>query len=235
MDYLKNVILVLILTGFGIHLYTQQVYKSKYNIVKHVFRQGKYIVYEIKNILSKEECLLVINEARPDLKRSGIMSKEGVSNIRTSTNTFLHKQKVKQKKITNILDKIDTITEKLSGKPKENQEPLQVVNYAKGQEYKEHYDCCVPLNSTICKNDRNRLGLRHSTFLIYLNDVERGGETYFPNLNYKFKPTTGNAIFFFNLTRAEDSFNDFSKHAGLPTDHEKWVCNKWIRTQEYIM
>lgn len=232
---LKNIFILLILIGFGIHLCMRHnIQSSTYTILKHSFNRGSYNIFEFHNILTKEECSIIINEARPDLKRSGIMSETNISTIRTSTNTFLHKDTSKNIKLINILNKIDKITEQISGKPKQNQEPLQVVKYTKDQEYKEHYDCCVPFDSKICQNDRKNFGLRHSTFLIYLNDVEKGGETNFPKLNYKFSPKMGNAIFFFNLNQKEDYFNELSKHAGLPPNkNEKWVCNKWIRTKQY--
>lgn len=236
---LLYVMIIIILTCLGVYLYHFHYVKTadpyRIRVIKNTFLNGTYNVYEITNILSEEECKLIIQEATPKLTRSGVMAKQSVSNIRTSTNTFLHIDNLRMQRVKEILTKINKLSEKFSGKPQHNQEPLQVVRYTKDQEYKPHYDCCVPLESTICTNDRNRFGLRHSTFLIYLNNVEKGGFTAFPKLNHRFEPKMGNAIFFFNLTPDESTFHEHSQHAGLPPlVGEKWVCNKWVRTQAYL-
>lgn len=231
-----DIAIITIFTCFGLYLYFHKARTDyRFHVIKHIFLKGTYNVYEMTNILSEEECKLIIDDAKPKLTRSGVMAKSMESDIRTSTNTFLRIENLQNPKVVEILTKINRLTEKLSGKPQRNQEPLQVVRYTKDQQYKPHYDCCVPMESTICSNDRKRFGLRHSTFLIYLNNVEKGGETDFPKLNHRFEPKMGNAIFFFNLTPDESTYHEQSQHAGLPPlQGEKWVCNKWVRTQVYI-
>ena len=207
----------------------------KHTIHEHVFKNNTYKIYEIDDILTPSECKLIRESATPTLTRSKTMSStKSVSDIRTSSNTFLHST-TKDSNINVLLNRIDTLTQKLSGKPKSFQEPLQVVKYESSQYYKPHYDCCVPFDSDICREDRRKFGMRHSTLLIYMNEVKSGGHTEFPIINHKFKPKIGSAIFFFNLTKDETTFHPLSKHAGLPpTEGDKWVCNKWIRTQPFI-
>lgn len=208
----------------------------KHTIYEHLFKNNTYKIYEIVDLLNPEECAIIRQSAQPTLTRSRTMSKNnGVSDVRTSTNTFLHSDNVNQKtKI--LLERIDSLTQKLSGKPKSFQEPLQVVKYEPNQYYKEHYDCCIPFDSDICREDRKHHGLRHSTLLIYINNVEEGGHTEFPLIKYSFTPKIGSAIFFFNLVKNESIFHPLSKHAGLPPKKgDKWVCNKWIRTQPFIV
>lgn len=57
--------------------------------------------------------------------------------------------------------------------PLENQEDIQVLRYQAGQSYQAHYDSSY---------DQDSLGpkQRLATLLIYLSDVEEGGETAFP-------------------------------------------------------
>lgn len=206
----------------------------KQHINKHIFNNNEYVIYEINNVISPIECKILIDTSTPKLKRSGVISKNPISEVRTSYNTFLHLRN-ESSQVQKILNRINDLTMKLSNKPVENQEPLQVVKYTKDQYYKEHYDCCVPFESPLCKTDNENNGFRHSTLLIYLNDVEEGGETEFPIINYKFKPKLGSAIYFFNLNKNETNFHPSSKHAGLPPiKGEKWVCNKWIRTKKYM-
>ena len=235
MDYFIQLLIILVLVCLMIHIF----YNShidiayKHTIIQHSFNKNKYIIYEIKNVLNKEECDIIMQISKNRLVRSSVISNNPISDIRTSKNTFLHKSNEKLP-INDILEKIDNLTVKISGKPIENQEPLQVVKYDKDQQYKSHYDCCVPHESELCIEDAKKFGYRHSTFLLYLNDVEHGGETEFPLLKYKFKPKMGCGIFFFNLVKDESKFHVLSKHAGLPPlQDEKWVCNKWVRTKRY--
>lgn len=235
MEYYIQLLIILVLVCLMIHLLYNYNMKIVYQhtIIQHSFKNNKYIIYEINNVLNKDECNLIIQTSKDRLVRSSVISTNPVSDIRTSKNTFLHKSN-EEIPINEILKKIDILTTKISGKPMENQEPLQVVKYDKNQQYKNHYDCCVPHESELCIEDAKRFGYRHSTLLLYLNDVNQGGETDFPLLNYKFKPKMGCGIFFFNLVKDESKFNVLSKHAGLPPlQDEKWVCNKWIRTKKY--
>ena len=211
---------------------------SKPNTVtRHIYGNNEYCIYEIHDLLTERECKLIIDNSKNMMQPSAVMSSSNpTSNVRTSTNTFLKLNNFdKNTPMFNLLNKIDTITAKISNKPIPNQEPLQVVQYKPNQEYIQHYDCCVPMNSPICKRDTMLHGLRFSTLLIYLNDVKDGGETEFPLLNTKFTPKLGKAIYFFNLTPNQKEFHKLSKHAGLPPlNGDKWVCNKWIRTKQYI-
>ena len=232
MEVIVKIIFILSLMLFLLCVLKKKKISEKI-IFKHIFNNNQYIIYEISDVLTPQECNVIISNSGPTLHRSSVISNNPVSDVRTSYNTFLHKTNTNAE-LLKILTKIENMTHKLSGKPIENQEPLQVVKYNKDQYYKQHYDCCVPMNSPMCLQDSKLHGYRHSTFLLYLNDVEEGGETDFPLINYKFKPKIGCGIFFFNLTKNEKIYHVLSKHAGLPpTKGEKWVCNKWIRTIEY--
>ena len=59
-------------------------------------------------------------------------------------------------------------------------EPIQAQYYQVGQQFKAHTDYFDPGTNT---SDVNLKGNRTWTFMIYLNNVEVGGETYFPNIN----------------------------------------------------
>lgn len=57
----------------------------------------------------------------------------------------------------------------------ENGEAMQILHYEHGQKYEPHYDFF---------HDKANLklgGHRIATVLMYLSDVEKGGETVFPN------------------------------------------------------
>ena len=72
-------------------------------------------------------------------------------------------------------------------------ETMQAQKYEIGEYYKEHYDFFSPFNhefKTYCE----WMGQRTWTTMIYLNDVEEGGETEFLHFSKRIKPKTGRIV-----------------------------------------
>jgi prolyl 4-hydroxylase len=108
--------------------------------------------------------------------------------------------------------------------PIEHGEGLQVLNYQIGQEYKAHFDF---FSSPTVKNPRI------STLVMYLNDVEQGGETYFPKLNLSVSPKKGMAVYFEYFYDNQD-LNDLTLHGGAPViAGDKWAATQWMRRKVY--
>lgn len=101
-------------------------------------------------------------------------------------------------------------------------EPLQMLRYAPGQEYKPHTDS-MP----------SEANPREWTVLIYLNGDYDGGATDFPRLRFAFRGEPGDALIFRNITD-EGQPDPASLHAGLPVGSGvKWLATRWIRTGPY--
>ena len=67
------------------------------------------------------------------------------------------------------------------------------------------------------------------TFLLYLNEGYKGGETAFPQLGWQYKGRTGDALFFYNAT-PDGAPDRRTLHAGTPTTRgEKYLFSQWIR------
>lgn len=101
-------------------------------------------------------------------------------------------------------------------------EPLQVLRYRPGQEYRPHFDA-------IGSADNQRV----LTFLVYLNDDYEGGETEFIATGLKVRGQKGDGLLFRNadLSGAPDPN---SQHAGLPvTAGEKYLASRWIRERRF--
>lgn len=97
-------------------------------------------------------------------------------------------------------------------------EPLTILNYPIGGQYRPHLDA-LPDGENI----------RIRTVLIYLNDNFTGGETHFPVQNICIKPKAGMGVMFDNY-RSDGKPDPSSLHAGLPvTNGTKWVASRWIR------
>ena len=104
-------------------------------------------------------------------------------------------------------------------------EPLHVLRYRPGQQYRPHHDALghVPVEKR-----------RVATALIYLNDAYEGGETNFPELGVAVRGAVGDMLIFHNLT-ADRMPDPRMTHAGLPvTRGEKWLATRWIRGGDYF-
>ena len=74
------------------------------------------------------------------------------------------------------------------------------------------------------------MGQRTWTTMVYLNDVEKGGETHFPDLKLKLKPKRGRLIAWNNLNK-DGSRNIHTKHEALPPKSgKKYIITKWWRS-----
>ncbi len=116
------------------------------------------------------------------------------------------------------------------GLARDLQEAPNVLHYSVGQSFDHHFDFLnpdVPGFAQVLARE----GQRIATFLLYLNDSYEGGETEFPEMHYRFKGQTGDALFFFSVD-GEDRVDPRTVHAGLPpTSGEKWVLSQWVRSK----
>lgn len=101
-------------------------------------------------------------------------------------------------------------------------EPLQLLRYRPGGEYKPHMDA-LPAEPN----------QRILTMLVYLSDDYEGGETRFPRTGLSFRGRTGDALLFRNA--ATDGRPDpLALHAGLPvTRGTKYLASRWIRAGRF--
>lgn len=104
-------------------------------------------------------------------------------------------------------------------------EPLHVLRYRPGQQYRPHHDA-----HALVPPKKRRL----ATALLYLNDAYEGGETHFPELGITVRGAVGDLLIFRNLT-ADQMPDPRMTHAGLPvTRGEKWLATRWIRVGDYF-
>lgn len=103
-------------------------------------------------------------------------------------------------------------------------EPLNVLRYNPGQQYRAHHDGRGPGDGTT----------RVMTALIWLNEQFEGGETEFPTLNIRVRGGVGDMLVFRNV-HADGAQDDRLIHAGLPVTHGiKWMASRWIRGKEFL-
>ena len=108
---------------------------------------------------------------------------------------------------------------RIAGLPVSHAEPLGVLRYGVGQEYRPHYDYY---------SDDQHHAQRVATVFVYLNPVEEGGGTDFPRLGLAVEPERGKAVKFLNCD-ARGRPNPETLHAGLPVIRgEKWLATLWF-------
>jgi prolyl 4-hydroxylase len=104
-------------------------------------------------------------------------------------------------------------------------EPLHVLRYRPGQQYRPHHDALAEAPAE---------KRRFATALIYLNDAYEGGETHFPEVGVTVRGAVGDMLIFHNLT-GDKQPDPRMTHAGLPVIRgEKWLATRWIRVGDYF-
>ena len=183
------------------------------------------------NLLSHEECDEMVHLSRGKLERSSVVNNEtGAYDVhphRTSYGTYFNRGE------NDLIRRIEQRIAELVQFPLEHGEPIQILHYEPGGEYKPHFDYFDPKqpgNEQVLTQG----GQRIATLIMYLNDVEAGGSTVFPEVGIDVLPRRGNAVYFAYC--AENGVLDpRSLHGGSPVGTgEKWIATKWFRERDYV-
>jgi prolyl 4-hydroxylase len=172
--------------------------------------------------LDPEACQHIITNYEDRCKRSTVVkdNEDVVDPARTSSTYFLPDN---DPVVMHLKEKTAAIT----GIAVNQIEGLQLVRYAKGEQYKFHYDYY----------DEIKDNQRVHTILVYLNDIpeEAGGATIFKHLDYKVQPRCGRAVWFRNMN-ADGTMNTDSLHAGeeIRGDTIKYAVNIWTRQRKIM-
>lgn len=103
-------------------------------------------------------------------------------------------------------------------------EPLNILRYSPGQQYKPHHD----------GTGSDNVSVRNLTALIWLNDDYEGGATDFPKIDVRVRGGVGDMLVFRNV-RDNGEFDERMIHAGLQvTSGIKWMASRWIRGKDYL-
>ncbi|MER2090480.1 MAG: 2OG-Fe(II) oxygenase [Sporosarcina sp.] len=184
-----------------------------------IARLEEPLIVILGNVLSNEECDELIRLSMDKMQRSKIGTTREVNELRTSSSMFF--QESENEIVARVENRISTIM----NIPIEHGEGIQILNYTPGQEYKAHYDYFSSTSKVINNN-------RISTLVMYLNDVEQGGETFFPKLNFSVSPQKGMAVYF-EYFYNDKNLNELTLHGGAPViTGEKWVATQWMRKQK---
>ncbi|MGE7545867.1 2OG-Fe(II) oxygenase [Sporosarcina newyorkensis] len=185
-----------------------------------VARIEEPLIVVLGNMLSDEECDVLIRLAADKVKRSKIGTTREENELRTSSSMFIEDSE--NLIVTRVKKRVSVVM----NIPIEHGEGLQILRYTPGQQYRAHHD----FFSAESKVTNNRI----STLVMYLNDVEQGGETFFPQLKFSVSPRKGTAVYF-EYFYSDQMLNDLTLHGGAPVvEGEKWVATQWMRKQRVM-
>jgi len=202
-------------------------------------------VFEIDGFLSQTEVDHFVHMATGmKLDLSTVSGSDGLdrnvdTKSRTSHNTWVSRER------SPIIDsiyhraadlmQIDEAMLRRMKKRHSSAEDLQLVHYEVGEQYTPHHDSTYP--------NTNRVDhpMRFATLILYLNEVQKGGETSFPryrNAESRDKihvtPKVGKAVLFYNIL-PDGNLDDLSQHAAEPVlQGEKWMTNLWTWNPHFI-
>jgi prolyl 4-hydroxylase len=180
----------------------------------------------LEGVLSQDECDELVRRAEAKLNPSTTIDPAtGEAKIiqnRTSYGTYFHLEE------DGFIAKLDRRLAHLANWPLDHAEGIQILNYRQGGEYKPHFDFFPPeeAGSTV---HTAQGGQRVATIVMYLNDVEEGGETIFPKLSLSIPARKGDAVYF-AYCNSQGQVDRLTLHGGAPVlKDQKWIATKWMR------
>jgi prolyl 4-hydroxylase len=121
----------------------------------------------------------------------------------------------------------------LLGVEPEYGETMQGQRYAPGQQFRAHHDYFHETED-YWQRVRHEGGQRTWTAMIYLNDVEEGGATWFPQAGVRFRPKRGLLLIWNNMA-PDGKANPATLHEGMPVEKGvKYIVTKWFREGRWI-
>jgi prolyl 4-hydroxylase len=198
----------------------------------HVLARGERPAMAVLgDVLGEDECEELIALARPRLAPSTVVDpttgKDTVAEYRSSLGMFFRPAE------TDLVARLDRRVAEIMNLPADHGEGFQILHYPAGAFTAPHFDFLIPSNAA---NEASiaRSGQRVSTLVIYLNDVEAGGETLFPETGFSVVPKRGHAVYF-EYANALGQVDRRTLHSGQPVLRgEKWVATKWMRERPFV-
>ena len=175
----------------------------------------------VRNFLSSNECDYLKRKSEPMLRPSMIIDdrthRPVPHHLRTSFSMNFDPAN-EDLVVHSINRRIAAVT----GSDVRAGEPLHILRYTQGQEFRPHIDA-MP-------GEANQ---REWTALTYLNEDYEGGATVFPDIGVTVRGATGDCLVF-RVCDGNGKADMRLRHAGEPvTSGVKWLASRWIRQRPY--
>ena len=194
--------------------------KEKENSYTNFFN-NEPLILRINNFISNDHCDSILNDLKnKNFFKAEVIGEDGKIKISKgrSNKTFIVRDE--------SIDSINLFVDKLKRTfelEREDLTKIQVQKYSEKEKYLSHLDSYSKKFM-----DKECVSQRHVTFIMYLNEVKKGGETYFPLLDLKIEPKKGSLIAFENCFKNTIYTHPKSLHGSKPIDRgEKYILNFW--------
>jgi prolyl 4-hydroxylase len=175
--------------------------------------------------LDDANCDWLVKMIEANRRPSTLLTDKGTSANRTSDSCDMDRY-------ADGVRQIDEYIAASLGLSPEYGETMQGQRYAPGQHFRAHHDYFHEGESYW---ERMRLtgGQRTFTAMIYLNEVEEGGATWFPQGGVRAVPRKGMALIWNNMA-PDGSPNTATLHEGMPVvEGVKYIVTKWFREEPW--
>ena len=182
-------------------------------------------IFVVRSFLSEDECAGLIERIDADLKPSRLLADDPDPEFRTS-------QTCELSPADPLVGDVDQRIAAFMGMNPSFAETLQGQRYAVGQQFKPHHDFFYTDQPYWPAQEKSG-GQRTWTAMAFLNNVERGGQTFFERAGVRITPKAGNLLMWNNLDLAGEP-NTYSLHQGMPVEEGvKYIVTKWFRGRRW--
>jgi prolyl 4-hydroxylase len=182
-------------------------------------------VYFRNDFLSADECRLLRELIDQNRRPSTLLIAASDPNFRTSESCDMDR-------FSPQVQPIDERIAALLGIDPPHGETMQGQRYAPGQQFRAHHDYFHESQPYWPRMEAEG-GQRTWTAMIYLNEVEEGGATWFPQAGIKVPPKQGMLLAWNNM-RPDGSPNPMTLHEGMAVvAGTKYIVTKWFRERPW--
>ncbi len=183
-------------------------------------------IFTYPDFLSDADCDILVGMIDTSARPSTLLAAHEDPEFRTSSSTDLDRW-------ADDVWRIDDRIADVLGLPPANAETLQGQRYAPGQQFRAHCDYFHE-GAEYWEKMLEFGGQRTWTAMIYLNDVEEGGATWFPRAGVRFRPKKGLMVMWNNMNE-DGSANYDTLHEGMRViEGTKYIVTKWFRENAWI-
>ena len=183
-------------------------------------------VYYHADFLSPTACNALIRLIDTNRRPSSLLVDTSGPNFRTSESCDMDRW-------SPVVRPIDESIAALLGIDPANGETMQGQRYAPGQQFRAHHDFFHE-GETYWEAMMASGGQRTWTAMIYLNNVEEGGATWFPQAGIRVAPKRG-LLLAWNNMNPDGSPNQHTLHEGMPVvKGTKYIVTKWFREGSWL-
>ncbi|HYI49663.1 MAG TPA: 2OG-Fe(II) oxygenase [Allosphingosinicella sp.] len=183
-------------------------------------------IFIVRDVLDERDCAELIALIDSVREPSKLLSPHEDPEFRTSESSNFHPDDEA------VIRAEGKITDLMGIDPAQG-ETIQGQRYAIGQQFKPHFDFFHE-GEPYWEEMATSGGQRTWTAMVFLNDVEGGGETFFERAAVKITPRRGNLLTWNNMN-ADGHPNEYAIHQGLPvTAGTKYIITKWYRERTWV-